>query len=1357
MLHRQCSNTERPMHFAPTGAPRHKQTTELANPLDPHPRPSQLPTTPGLTHDVLENGNHRTQSTRPFLHASQNPASSPHRTKTLGHSAQASHGGKIRSEEGRRTLRRKAPVVERYVSSLARCRTDQTNDRVLESQQQVANWLHSSSKVYHSSNFSAPQLPSESNNFFSQRSSEKAATEKMLPPLIAQWEPPAAAPHPPTTACAKPHRHLASSPSTQCSGSIETWSSRNTTPVSASSISPALLSISRNNDFSQPLKMEPSKDDSHNPLRCSIGLTSGIDGRPTTSLVFTPSSNAKPVRQIDSMQAAEDSRDRIASPSVMPEERSSENSNTTSVAPVCQRKNPPSRPRRTSNIELEVEPRDTVPESQCSYFEGDLFDQRPRERSMQDTFASSASRGTTQGYIGQNCHLGGSEGADPSTKQVATAPTLYQHRISRSETSFSSHFPHIQGLDGSQVQDKSTQSTWEKLSSRFGRSSRRSKSQALNTSQPDDASRHKCPTAGTGHEGYGKYARRGRKFSVSSIGGSSKRDHSTSSNRSGSVASSGRCSNQSSGLESASDDLLKRRFHPTVIKGNESDGAHLPQISHNQQPWPSEISRIEVGKMEARQGIASTSSSSPIQNTAQKYAAGPARTSKNSLNLGASQSPTQPPSRNVGLEAHMPPLTRGHNRNRSGSGDGEDGRLGRARKGDRAAKSSRWNLFPQTDHAGKFGEHTSNSGSGRSRPPVATARKSTAGEGEPKFQALSPPRGSEVSRPFRDTPTTSPECVREEISPSARTPPIATLWERQHTPPTASFSRPLHGANTLHVGSMAEKRPQVNVPDNQVTSLTHSQVSAVRATLTHAPEGQLAPPMQSWDEAPAQKRILLPEPVADYMPKQFEETIGMSHSPYTGENGMPASHSALSLDSDGSRNRFYNTSPRVVPTSPASRNNAVRHMDRPSEAPSKPLPPCPINQKNQMNKGVRMPDRSLGKTSMSSSSVPAVQTQIPSGPGVPPWQSNTLSSCTVSEDGEKAGQADLRFAALMTSKWLSFGRILFSPAHELVQDSLGHQILIIDGLSNDDWSLFCAATYPRATIHALHEGDAVTGSMAGRCRSFENSPPNHHQAHVPSLAGRFPFPSGLFTAVVVRFPALMSDRSLKSLLSECKRVLVPGGYIELSLLDLDIDSMGTLTRRAVRDLKAKIISAEPHVSLKPVSDSVQCTLGQVGFENLNRCTVGTPVNGKVVSGSGSPSSTQSSRASSRQGDRGDAQHMHGNSISQDSESSPDLGSHDAGHFVLDELVSDHSARSDEKITRLMAKVGRWWYTHIYESTVLESEDSRHSMWNNKRLLRECRARGSGFKLLIAYAQTPVQARPRSMSEPVRSTAAAIGF
>lgn len=54
-------------------------------------------------------------------------------------------------------------------------------------------------------------------------------------------------------------------------------------------------------------------------------------------------------------------------------------------------------------------------------------------------------------------------------------------------------------------------------------------------------------------------------------------------------------------------------------------------------------------------------------------------------------------------------------------------------------------------------------------------------------------------------------------------------------------------------------------------------------------------------------------------------------------------------------------------------------------------------------------------------------------------------------EGSASTQSNLRFSALMTSRWLSFGRVLFSPAHYEIQSNRQDRVLVLDGLGNDDW------------------------------------------------------------------------------------------------------------------------------------------------------------------------------------------------------------------------------------------------------------------------------------------------------------------
>jgi hypothetical protein len=368
-------------------------------------------------------------------------------------------------------------------------------------------------------------------------------------------------------------------------------------------------------------------------------------------------------------------------------------------------------------------------------------------------------------------------------------------------------------------------------------------------------------------------------------------------------------------------------------------------------------------------------------------------------------------------------------------------------------------------------------------------------------------------------------------------------------------------------------------------------------------------------------------------------------------------------------------------------------------------------------------------------------------------QRSTLLLDVAERDNEgPAAQSELHFAALMTSKWLSFGRVLFSPAHQEVETLPQQQILVIDGLRNSDWSFYCALTYPSATIHDLRESDLPPNLQQPPSSDSSRAPPNYKRVEQPSLAERFPFPTSFFTAVVLRFPPAMSDAILKLMLSECRRVLIPGGHLEFMVMDMDMVNMGPYTRRAVKDLKVRMTQADPDVSLKPASDNIQSVLGRKGFEGLNRCIVGIPVAGKVAGSADSSSSSRSSKESyppkaidavgtPAAGARAESTKRH----------------HEQNtNFSLSDLIADHSPTSDEKITKMVAKVGRYWFLRSFEAAVLPNGDLKKSIWADKKVLHECKTRGSGFKLLIAYAQKPLENRRRTVSEPSLPTLATAG-
>lgn len=147
---------------------------------------------------------------------------------------------------------------------------------------------------------------------------------------------------------------------------------------------------------------------------------------------------------------------------------------------------------------------------------------------------------------------------------------------------------------------------------------------------------------------------------------------------------------------------------------------------------------------------------------------------------------------------------------------------------------------------------------------------------------------------------------------------------------------------------------------------------------------------------------------------------------------------------------------------------------------------------------------------------------------------------------------------------------------------------------------------------------------------------------------------------------------------------------------------------------------EPSTSLKPISDTIQRLLGRRGFENLNRCMVGIPaagpIPGSMDGGMDEPtSSSAESSASSSKGKR----HLEDDNVS-----------------LSTDLLSVQPGDGDENITKMVAKIGRWWYSRCYEGLAVQNGEIAKSIWADDTLVRECEKRGTSLRLMVCYAQKP---------------------
>ncbi|KAG6988813.1 hypothetical protein FocnCong_v001842 [Fusarium oxysporum f. sp. conglutinans] len=314
-----------------------------------------------------------------------------------------------------------------------------------------------------------------------------------------------------------------------------------------------------------------------------------------------------------------------------------------------------------------------------------------------------------------------------------------------------------------------------------------------------------------------------------------------------------------------------------------------------------------------------------------------------------------------------------------------------------------------------------------------------------------------------------------------------------------------------------------------------------------------------------------------------------------------------------------------------------------------------------------------------------------------------------SEDGPPLAQVKLRVGSMMVSKWLTFGNVLFSDVrHELfpVEGSLKrHSILVTDGSGNDDWSFYAAETYPAATFFNLSPRVPLPEVLKSSSSSFPLSPLNHHQIQYVSHLNKFPFAPQSFTAVVYRFPVAAPGAYYRSILTEARRVLKSGGFIELSILDVGLH-MGNRGRRRVRRLKERTNEKTPDTSLGSTADLIVRLLGKVGFTTIKTARVGVPVASSVT--------------------RSDSKADKGKATPEKMKDPPSLS----------EMMSDNSPLADEGITKMVSRVGRWWYTRCYENAA--ENPSGKSIWNDKSLLAESEELGTSLKLMVCCARAPLE-------------------
>ena len=275
---------------------------------------------------------------------------------------------------------------------------------------------------------------------------------------------------------------------------------------------------------------------------------------------------------------------------------------------------------------------------------------------------------------------------------------------------------------------------------------------------------------------------------------------------------------------------------------------------------------------------------------------------------------------------------------------------------------------------------------------------------------------------------------------------------------------------------------------------------------------------------------------------------------------------------------------------------------------------------------------------------------------------------------------------LSASKWLSFGRLLFSPGHHLlcmgqtdIQD-IGiddMRILDLDGPALAGWSWHLAYEYPSALVYN------ITTSK----RYFQNygvrhmQPLNHRLVLTESLTSLRPLESDSFDVITARaLPRVLKKHEWIPLLKECYRVLKPDGYIELTIVDTVLNNMGPITKAWIEQNiiePALAMGGSRNIDLHP-SRSILQNLEAANLVDVHKCWVWVP----------------------------------------------------AGS-IGDELSS------------VTSRVGRYFYNDLFGNWGLDASDpsepdfkAHHELelWNDRRVQKECEKENTAFRWLKCHAR-----------------------
>lgn len=270
-----------------------------------------------------------------------------------------------------------------------------------------------------------------------------------------------------------------------------------------------------------------------------------------------------------------------------------------------------------------------------------------------------------------------------------------------------------------------------------------------------------------------------------------------------------------------------------------------------------------------------------------------------------------------------------------------------------------------------------------------------------------------------------------------------------------------------------------------------------------------------------------------------------------------------------------------------------------------------------------------------------------------------------------------RLWALVAAEWLTFGKSLQSDAHEYLLDAHitdGRRLLHLHGSAADGWVL--AAKYPNVTVYSVSSQDISNPPCQW------SAPLNHHALFLPQSNSPLPFPDNYFDVISTKsFPSILRLSEWVPTLRECNRVLRPGGWIELQIVDPVLTKQGELLREW---LEARIVREmlEDSYAIKP-SDDVLGFLQETGFDNVKRSRIALPA------------------------------------------------SYNPKHKNI-----ARGQGPDPDAARVMVLVGRHFYEELYRgfNPIMSGPGGDHLWWQNKAIKHECEILNTCFGLTFAFAQ-----------------------